>query len=141
MELKEVVARLDELAESLETLRLEVATAAGLPTPEATSGIVDGVPQDDEEVDEPDNVLRAVRYLKAFYDAPGWSLTAAQSRAAAVAAGYDPRGTAGFYVGTNASLKVVGKHRVLTEVGGEWYEANIVDYPELTTNSEPPRVW
>lgn len=63
-------------------------------------------------------------------------MTAAQTRVAAVAAGYDPRGTAGFYVGSNASLKVVGKHRVLTDVGGEWYEDNVGVYPELAANGQ-----
>ena len=128
LDLEQVLATLAEVEETIATLRLQVAQAAGQPLPSpgtdasaaaATVGATAGV--------EIDTELRALKFLKAFYDAPGRALTAAQTSAAAKAAGYDPRGTAGFYVG-NGCLKRVDESRVLTQVGREWYEANSPQY-------------
>jgi len=106
--------RLDEVIDTLAELRVEIAgpesiELGGVPTvPPATSQDVL-------------NTIRALRFLKAFYDAPGHSLHKDAANAAAKSAGYDPRGTAGFYVG-NGSLARIGDYRILTEVGQSWYE-------------------
>src|SRR5215207_1161692 len=94
--------RFDQLAKDLEDLR---ALALG-------------------EVDaDPDWEWRRIaRFLGCFYAAPGQRLLPLQARAAAVAAGYDPRGTAGFYSGRGPSLKAEGDWRVLTAVGRKLYE-------------------
>src|SRR5260370_23659228 len=69
-----------------------------------------------------DSTRRALRFLKAFYDAPGHRLVASDASLAATAAGYDARGTAGFYTGKNGSLVTDGSWRVLTNSGRDWYE-------------------
>src|SRR5260370_42187084 len=51
-----------------------------------------------------DSTRRALRFLKAFYDAPGHRLVASDASLAATAAGIDARGTAGFDNGKNGSL-------------------------------------
>src|SRR4030095_5870398 len=60
---------------------------------------------------------RLAKFLGCFYEAPGPRLLPSQARAAAVAAGYDPRGTAGFYSGRGPSLKAEEDWRVLTDGG------------------------
>jgi uncharacterized protein with ParB-like and HNH nuclease domain/alkylated DNA nucleotide flippase Atl1 len=68
-------------------------------------------------------MLRTLRYLRHFYDAPDGQLHEDDARAVAVQEGYDPRGVAGFYQGT-ASLRKEGSLRILTEAGRQWYEEN-----------------
>ncbi|MBV8220825.1 MAG: hypothetical protein JO085_10490 [Acidimicrobiia bacterium] len=94
-------------------LRAEVAGSEDL-------GELDLVAAGDSELE---TKRRQARYLKVFYEAPGLSLHKDQARGAAVAAGYDNRGTAGFYVGDGCLVRV-GDQRVLTPVGKAWYEAN-----------------
>lgn len=83
-------------------------------------------PAADEEIDWN---LRGLHFLKPFYDAPGRSLHKDAARQAALNAGYDLRGTAGFYVG-NGSLVKVGDYRVLTDVGADWFESQSKSYPD-----------
>lgn len=68
-------------------------------------------------------MLRLLRYLKHFYEAPEGRLHHSVARDLAIQEGYDPRGVAGFYQGT-ASLRKDGEFRVLTEAGRELYEDN-----------------
>ncbi|CAN5314793.1 DUF262 domain-containing protein [soil metagenome] len=68
-------------------------------------------------------MLRLLRYLRHFYEAPGGRLHFAEARDLAIHEGYDPRGVAGFYQGT-ASLTKEGDSRVLTEAGRQLYEDN-----------------
>jgi uncharacterized protein with ParB-like and HNH nuclease domain/alkylated DNA nucleotide flippase Atl1 len=68
-------------------------------------------------------MLRLLRYLKHFYEAPGGRLHHTAARDLAIQEGYDPRGVAGFYQGT-ASLRKDGEVRVLTEAGRQLYEDN-----------------
>jgi hypothetical protein len=65
---------------------------------------------------------RLAAFLRPFYEAPGQRLLPSQARAAAIAAGYDPRGTAGFYSGKRPSLRGDGDWRVLTDVGRKLFE-------------------
>jgi hypothetical protein len=114
------IKRIDEISEALAVLRAEVAgdDEPG-PVPTVT-------PAADEEIDWN---LRGLLFLKPFYDAPGRSLHKDAARQAALDAGYDPRGTAGFYVG-NGSLVKVGDYRVLTDVGADWFESQSKSYPD-----------
>ncbi len=68
-------------------------------------------------------MLRLLRYLRHFYEAPGGRLHFAVARDFAIHEGYDPRGVAGFYQGT-ASLTKEGDFRVLTDAGRQLYEDN-----------------
>jgi hypothetical protein len=65
-----------------------------------------------------------VKFLRPFYEAPDQRLLPSQARAAAIAAGYDPRGSAGFYSGNHPALKVEEDWRVLTDHGRKLYEEN-----------------
>jgi alkylated DNA nucleotide flippase Atl1 len=65
---------------------------------------------------------RLLRYLQHFYDAPGGRLSEDEARQLAVVEGYDVRGTAGFYQGAHARLRVEGENRVLTETGHSFFE-------------------
>lgn len=67
--------------------------------------------------------LRQLTFIKAFVD-HGGSLTATQVSEAALDAGYDPRGTAGFYRGAEPFLVSVGEKRTITAAGRAWFEAN-----------------
>ncbi len=110
--------RIDEAIDTLAVLRAEIA---------GDEGEVVGVPVIESQTAGEDVVLRGLRFLKPFYDAPGRSLHKDAARQAALDAGYDPRGTAGFYTG-NGSLLRVGDYRILTDVGAAWYEANAPRY-------------
>jgi alkylated DNA nucleotide flippase Atl1 len=68
-------------------------------------------------------MLRLLRYLRHFYDAPNGRLHEDAARALSIEEGYDPRGVAGFYQGT-ASLRKEGQSRMLTEAGRRLYEEN-----------------
>jgi hypothetical protein len=65
---------------------------------------------------------RVAAYLKAYVDAPNGRLSANRAAEAAKAAGYDPRGTGGFYTGANYALKSEGPWRVITDAGRKLYE-------------------
>ncbi|MPZ88737.1 MAG: hypothetical protein GEU81_11820 [Nitriliruptorales bacterium] len=68
-------------------------------------------------------MLRLLRYLRHFYEAPGGRLHYSLARDLAIQEGYDPRGVAGFYQGM-ASLRKEGGFRVLTDAGRQLYEDN-----------------
>lgn len=119
----EIVAVLDDMAENLAQVRaLVTGGVEPPPTPTVT-------PTGQSSSKEIDWTLRGLKFLKVFYDAPGRSLHKSAASQAAKSAGYDPRGTAGFYVG-NGSLVKVGDYRVLTDVGADWYEKNASQYPD-----------
>jgi hypothetical protein len=82
---------------------------------------------DDEDEDSGADVGRALRFLKAFYDAPGRRLSTDEARRAAVAAGLSGRALAGFYAGTPGALQPEGDWCVLTPTGRQWYEENLAD--------------
>jgi uncharacterized protein with ParB-like and HNH nuclease domain/alkylated DNA nucleotide flippase Atl1 len=65
---------------------------------------------------------RWLRYIRHFYEAPGGRLQDDDAKELAVREGYDPRGTAGFYQGENAALRIEGKDRVLTDAGRQFFE-------------------
>ncbi len=114
------IKRLDEVIDGLAELRAEIAGG---------EAEVVGVPVVPAAATGEDPVLRGLRFLKPFFDAPGRSLHKDAARQAAIDAGYDPRGTAGFYTG-NGSLLRVGNYRILTDVGATWYEANAPHYAD-----------
>src|SRR5688500_8875538 len=97
-----LIERLDAILEQLQELRAAVADGTEL-------GPTNG--QGDELT------LRRLRFLRPFYDAPGRSLHVDDVSELAREVGYDPRGTAGFYVGEGASLVSVDEMRVLTRAG------------------------
>lgn len=70
-----------------------------------------------------DPALRQLTFIKAFVDRGG-SMTAAEVSEAAIDAGYDPRGTAGFYRGADPFLVSQGEKRRLTKAGREWFKEN-----------------
>ena len=72
-----------------------------------------------------EDVMRAIRFLQAFYNAPDRRLQTEDARRAAVAAGLSPRALAGFYAGTPAALRPDGAWCVLTPSGQQWYEDNV----------------
>lgn len=118
-----VLERLDELAETVAEVRALIAgDEEPTPAPNVT-------PSAGATTPDIDWTLRGLKFLKPFYDAPGRSLHKSAASEAAKKAGYDPRGTAGFYVG-NGSLVKVGDYRVLTEVGATWFEDNAPHYPD-----------
>ena len=79
----------------------------------------------DEANPTPEDMLRAVRFLQAFYDAPDHRLQMEDAARAAAAAGLSPRALAGFYAGTPAALRPDGAWCVLTPSGQRWYEDNV----------------
>ena len=79
-----------------------------------------------EEVqDSRTDMVRALHFLKAFYNAPGHRLQAADARRAATAAGLSARALAGLYAGTDGALRAEGTWCVLTRSGKQWYEENL----------------
>lgn len=68
-------------------------------------------------------MLRILRYLKHFYEAPNNRLHYAEAKKLAVQEGYKPQGIAGFYR-TPAKLRKDGDYRVLTDAGREMYLSN-----------------
>ena len=82
------------------------------------------------------DVLRGLRFLGAFYVAPGHRLLPAAVSETARQAGYDPRGTGGFYTG-NGCLRSEGEFRVLTQVGAEWFARTYPDYKDQLLKKFP----
>ena len=78
-----------------------------------------------EVQDSRTDMVRALRFLKAFYNAPGHRLQAADARLAATDAGLSARALAGFYAGTRGALRAEGNWCVLTGSGKQWYEENL----------------
>ena len=74
--------------------------------------------------DKDSAIVRSLKFLRAFYDAPGQRLVASDASRAATAAGYDARGTAGYYTGRNGALRADGSWRILTDAGRELFERN-----------------
>ena len=122
---KAVLERLDDMAEALAEIRTMIAGPGAVEVPGPNV-----VAAEAPDADDVDWTLRGLKFLKPFYDAPGRSLHKTAASKAAKDAGYDPRGTAGFYVG-NGSLVKVGDYRVLTDVGATWFKENAPHYPEL----------
>jgi hypothetical protein len=75
------------------------------------------------------DVLRGLRFLGSFYVAPNHRLLPSAVSEAARQAGYDPRGTGGFYTG-NGCLRSDEDYRVLTQVGIDWFESTFPRYKE-----------
>lgn len=124
------LAELTSLEESAARLRLHLQAAAGRPVELPPTVAGGGEPEFDAN-------LRALRFLKAFVDAPANALTVDQTRDAAKAAGYDPRGVGGFYIGANASLRSVDQSRILTATGRGWYEEFAPQYAAELGLNEP----
>jgi hypothetical protein len=98
-----VIQELEDLEKRLRRLRIEMLNSGA-----------DG---------ELDPTLRQLTFIKAFVD-HGGRLTAAQVSEAARDAGYDPRGTAGFYRGAEPFLVSDGDKRKLTAAGRGWFKEN-----------------
>lgn len=77
---------------------------------------------DPQEEDPLFDWRRIAAYLGAFVNAPDGRLSANRAAEAAKQAGYDPRGTGGFYTGTNNALKSDGPWRVITDAGRRLYD-------------------
>jgi hypothetical protein len=73
------------------------------------------------------DVLRGLRFLGSFYVASNRRLQPSAVSEAARQAGYDPRGTGGFYTG-NGCLRSDEDYRVLTQVGIDWFESTYPRY-------------
>jgi hypothetical protein len=73
------------------------------------------------------DVLRGLRFLGAFYVATNRRLLPSAVSDAARQAGYDPRGTGGYYTG-NGCLRSDEDYRVLTQVGIDWFESTYPNY-------------
>jgi hypothetical protein len=82
------------------------------------------------------DVLRGLRFLGEFYVAPNHRLLPSAVSEAARQAGYDPRGTGGFYTG-NGCLRSDEDYRVLTQVGIDWFESTYPTYREQVLNRFP----
>jgi hypothetical protein len=82
------------------------------------------------------DVLRGLRFLGEFYVAPNRRLLPSAVSEAARQAGYDPRGTGGFYTG-NGCLRSDEDYRVLTQVGIDWFESTYPTYREQVLNKFP----
>ncbi len=98
-----VIQELEELERRLRRLRIELLNSDA-----------------DGEINP---TLRQLTFIKAFVE-HGGSLTAAEVSEAALDAGYDPRGTAGFYRGAEPFLMSDGDKRTITAAGRNWFEAN-----------------
>jgi hypothetical protein len=87
------------------------------------------------------DVLRGLRFLGSFYVAPNRRLLPSAVSEAARQAGYDPRGTGGFYTG-NGCLRSDEDYRVLTQVGIDWFERTYPTYKEqlLQKYSDAPDI-
>jgi hypothetical protein len=79
----------------------------------------------DEADPTTEDLMRAVQFLQAFYNAPDHRLQLEEARRAAAAAGLSPRALAGFYAGTYGALRAEGAWCVLTPSGQQWYEDNV----------------
>lgn len=79
------------------------------------------------------DVLRGLRFLGSFYVAPNRRLLPSAVSDAARQAGYDPRGTGGFYTG-DGCLRSDEDYRVLTQVGIDWFESTYPSYKEQLLN-------
>ena len=82
------------------------------------------------------DVLRGLRFLGSFYAAPNRRLLPSDVSEAARQAGYDPRGTGGFYTG-NGCLRSDKDYRVLTQVGIDWFESTYPRYQEQLLQKFP----
>jgi hypothetical protein len=82
------------------------------------------------------DVLRGLRFLGSFYVASNRRLLPSDVSEAARQAGYDPRGTGGFYTG-DGSLRSDGDYRVLTQVGIDWFEDIYPSYKEQLLKKFP----
>lgn len=82
------------------------------------------------------DVLRGLRFLGSFYVAPNRRLLPAEVSEAARQAGYDPRGTGGYYTG-NGCLQSDEDYRVLTQVGTDWFESTYPSYKQQLLNRFP----
>ena len=78
-------------------------------------------------------MLRGLRFLGSFYVAPNRRLLPSAVSDAARQAGYDPRGTGGFYTG-DGCLRSDEDYRVLTQVGIDWFESTYPSYKEQLLN-------
>jgi alkylated DNA nucleotide flippase Atl1 len=113
--LREEGIRFDNAGLADQTQRLRADDLAAL-----TGEIVDSSPEEDREYGW--RRRRWLRYIRHFYEAPGYRLPEGDARRLALREGYDPRGTAGFYQGENAALAIDGEYRVLTEAGRVAFE-------------------
>ena len=80
--------------------------------------------------------LRGLCFLGSFYMASNRRLLPSAASEAARQAGYDPRGTGGFYTG-NGCLRSDEDYRVLTQVGIDWFESEYPRYKEQLLKKFP----
>jgi hypothetical protein len=81
-------------------------------------------------------VLRGLCFLGSFYVASNRRLQPSAVSEAARQAGYDPRGTGGFYTG-DGCLRSDEDYRVLTQVGIDWFERTYPTYKEQLLKKFP----
>jgi len=81
-------------------------------------------------------VLRGLRFLGSFYVAPDHRLQPSAASEAARQAGYDPRGTGGFYTG-DGCLRSDEDYRELTPVGLDWFVRTYPIYREQLLKKFP----
>ena len=80
------------------------------------------------------DVLRGLCFLGSFYVASNRRLQPSAVSEAARQAGYDPRGTGGFYTG-NGCLRSDEDYRVLTQVGIDWFDSACPRYKSNCSRS------
>ena len=81
-------------------------------------------------------MTQALNRLRNADEAMKRSAGQQQSSEAARQAGYDPRGTGGFYTG-NGCLRSDEDYRVLTKVGTDWFESEYPRYKEQLLDKFP----
>lgn len=112
----EILKRADELADR--AIAIWPGPVAVVDVPETNESVI-------SQRDHEPNwwMLRMLRFLKHFYEAPDNRLHYAEAKKLAVQEGYKPQGIAGFYR-TPAKLRKDGDYRVLTDAGREMYLSN-----------------
>jgi hypothetical protein len=126
MNVDAMIRRLDVIQSELDRLRADLES--GLPADSAIGP--NGKPA------EVFDVLRGLRFLGSFYVASNRRLLPSAVSEAARQAGYDPRGTGGFYTG-DGCLRSDEDYRVLTKVGIKWFESEYPRYKEQLLNKFP----
>jgi hypothetical protein len=126
MNVDAMIRRLDVIQSELDRLRADLES--GLPADPAIGP--NGKPADVFDV------LRGLRFLGSFYVASNRRLLPSAVSEAARQAGYDPRGTGGFYTG-DGCLRSDEDYRVLTQVGINWFESEYPRYKDQLLNKFP----
>jgi hypothetical protein len=126
MNVNAMIRSLDVIQSELDRLRADLESGLPADLPIAPNGKPTDVL----------GVLRGLCFLGLFYVAPNRRLLPSAASEAARQAGYDPRGTGGFYTG-NGCLRSDEDYRVLTQIGIDWFESEYPKYKEQLLKKFP----